>query len=157
MAAFVATILTTNLIGVDKPLTIFGFTISGGSLFFPLSYLYGDILTEVYGYAYSRRVIWAGFAAMIFASVMSSIVLALPSADGFTGQAALEQVFGSTPRCMFASIIAFLVGDFVNSFVLAKLKIQTKGRDGRTFNPHCPSTRACFPGQPSLLRIPVSA
>lgn len=128
MAAFVATMLCTNLIGAEKPITVLGLTVSGGSLFFPLSYLFGDLLTEVYGYAYSRRVIWAGFASLIFASLMSWIVLAMPSAAGFTGQSALESVFGSTPRLVAASILAFFVGEFANSFVLAKLKVYTDGR-----------------------------
>ena len=128
MAAFVATMLCTNLIGIDKPITIFGLTLSGGSLFFPLTYLYGDLLTEVYGYAYSRRVIWAGFASLIFASVTSWVILAMPAAEGFTGQAALEAVFSSTPRAVAASMLAFFLGEFANSFILAKLKVYTEGR-----------------------------
>ena len=104
MAAFVAVLLCSNLIGVGKPVTVLGFTFGGGNLFFPLSYLFGDILTEVYGYARARRVVWAGFAAVIFASIMSWIVLHMPPAEGFTGQAALEQVFGATPRIVAASI-----------------------------------------------------
>jgi len=128
MAAFVTVLLCSNLIAVGKPVTVHGFTFGGGSLFFPLSYLFGDILTEVYGYASSRRVVWAGFAALIFASVMSWALLALPPAAGYTGQSALETVFGSTPRIVAASMFAYFVGEFTNSFVLAKLKLLTHGR-----------------------------
>jgi uncharacterized integral membrane protein (TIGR00697 family) len=128
MAAFVAVLLCANLIGVGKPVTVFGFTFGGGNLFFPLSYLFGDLLTEVYGYKRSRRVVWAGFGALVFASVMSWIVLAMPPADGYQGQAALEAVFGSTPRIVGASILAYFVGEFTNSFVLAKLKVLTEGK-----------------------------
>lgn len=128
LAGFVTVLLCSNLIGVSKVVTIAGFTFGAGNLFFPLSYLFGDVLTEVYGYARSRRVVWAGFAALIFASVMSWIVLSLPAADGYTGQAALLQVFGSTPRIVFASILAYFIGEFMNSLVLAKLKVKTDGR-----------------------------
>jgi len=128
MAAFVAVLLCSNLIGVGKPVTVLGFTFGGGNLFFPLSYLFGDILTEVYGYARARRVVWAGFGAVIFASIMSWIVLHMPPAEGFTGQAALEQVFGATPRIVAASIGAYLVGEFINSYVMAKMKVATAGR-----------------------------
>ena len=128
MAAFVAVLLCANLIGVGKPVTVLGLTFGGGSLFFPLSYLFGDILTEVYGYARSRRVVWTGFAALIFASLMSAILIAIPPAEGYTGQGALEQIFGSTPRVVAASMIGYFVGEFTNSFVLAKMKILTSGR-----------------------------
>ncbi len=128
MAGFVTVLLCSNLIGVSKVVTIAGFTFGGGNLFFPLSYLFGDILTEVYGYARSRRVVWAGFGALIFASLMSWIVVTLPAADGYQGQTALEQIFGSTPRIVAASILAYFIGEFTNSFTLAKLKIFTEGR-----------------------------
>lgn len=128
MAAFVTVLLCANLIGVGKPVTLFGFTFGGGNLFFPLSYLFGDILTEVYGYARSRRVVWAGFAALVFASFMSWAVIALPPAEGYAGQAALESIFGSTWRIVGASMIAYFVGEFTNSYVLAKMKIMTQGR-----------------------------
>lgn len=128
MAGFVCVLLCSNLIGVSKVVTIAGFTFGGGNLFFPLSYLFGDILTEVYGYARSRRVVWAGFGAMIFASLMSWIVVTLPPAEGYTGQAALEQIFGSTPRIVAASIFAYFVGELTNSFILAKMKVRTEGR-----------------------------
>ena len=128
MAAFVTALLCSNLIGVGKPVTIAGFTFGGGALFFPLSYLFGDVLTEVYGYARSRRVVWAGFAAVIFASFMSWVVLTIPPAAGYTGQEAMERVFGATPRITAASMMAYFIGELMNSFVLAKMKVFTEGR-----------------------------
>jgi uncharacterized integral membrane protein (TIGR00697 family) len=128
MATFATVLLCSNLIGPAKPATLFGFTFGAGILFFPISYLFGDILTEVYGYARSRRVIWTGFAALAFASLMSVVVLALPPAPGWEGQAALRSVFGSTPRIVLASLAAFWVGEFANSYALAKLKLATEGR-----------------------------
>lgn len=135
MAAFVAVILCSNLIGVHKvsyvDLPFYGEYIYGaGVLFFPISYLFGDILTEVYGYKRSRKVIWAGFGALIFASVMAFVVTSLPVAKTMTPeqQAAVNLIFGQTPRIVLASLIAFWIGEFVNSFVLAKLKLLTKGR-----------------------------
>jgi uncharacterized integral membrane protein (TIGR00697 family) len=135
MAAFVAVLLCSNLIGVQKVSTInipfYGEYIFGtGILFFPLSYLFGDILTEVYGYARSRRVIWAGFGALIFASLMAFVVTSLPAAKTMSPeqQAAVNAIFGQTWRIVLASLMAFWLGEFVNSFVLAKLKILTNGR-----------------------------
>ncbi len=135
MAAFVAVLLCSNLIGVHKVssvnLPIIGEYIYGtGVLFFPLSYLFGDILTEVYGYARSRKVIWAGFGALIFASVMSYIVTSLPAANVMSAdqQAAVNLIFGQTWRIVLASLLGFWAGEFVNSFVLAKMKILTAGK-----------------------------
>ncbi len=128
MAAFVTVLLCSNLIGVTKVITLGGLTFGGGNLFFPLSYLFGDILTEVYGYARTRRVVWAGFGALIFASFMSWVVITLPPASEYTGQDHIEAVFGSTPRIVFSSILAYFVGEFTNSYVLAKMKIWSKGR-----------------------------
>ncbi len=128
MAVFVTVLLCSNLIGVTKIVTIGGFTFGAGNLFFPISYLFGDILTEVYGYARSRRVVWAGFGALIFASFMTYVVIHLPPADSYQHQTALEQIFGSTPRIVAASIFAYFVGEFCNSFVLAKMKVLTEGR-----------------------------
>jgi uncharacterized integral membrane protein (TIGR00697 family) len=128
MAAFVCVLLCSNLIGVSKVVTIAGFTFGGGNLFFPLSYLFGDILTEVYGYARSRRVVWAGFGSLIFASLMAWIVVTLPAAEGYNGQEALEQIFASTPRIVGASIFAYFIGEMTNSFIMAKMKIRTEGR-----------------------------
>ena len=135
MAAFVAVLLCSNLIGVHKVsyvnLPFYGEYIYGaGVLFFPISYLFGDILTEVYGYARSRKVIWAGFGALIFASLMSFVVTALPPSKTMSGEQlqALNLIFGQTPRIVLASLTAFWLGEFANSFVLAKLKLLTAGR-----------------------------
>lgn len=149
MAAFVAILLLSNLIGASKPavadiswltnltgalpwhwlgvgsdgIMVFG----AGILFFPLSYVLGDVLTEVYGYANARRCVWMGFAALIFMAAMSYVVVAMPPAADWDGQAAYESVFGNTWRIVAASILAFWAGEFVNSFVMAKMKIWTGG------------------------------
>jgi uncharacterized integral membrane protein (TIGR00697 family) len=132
MAAFVCVLLCANLIGVSKvtQVTLLGtsFAFGAGNLFFPLSYLFGDILTEVYGYARSRKVVWAGFTALAFASFMSWVVVHMPPADGWEGQAVIEAAFGSTWRIALASLIGYFCGEFMNSFTLAKLKIITRGR-----------------------------
>ena len=128
MAAFVTILLCSNLIGASKVCTVKGFTFGAGILFFPLSYLFGDILTEVYGYAASRKVVWAGFAAMIFATFMCWFVVMLPPAQGWLEQGAYESVFGQTYRIVAASLAAYFVGEFANSFVLAKMKIMTRGK-----------------------------
>ncbi len=128
MAAFVCILLCSNLIGASKIATVAGFTFGAGVLFFPISYVFGDVLTEVYGYARARKVVWAGFAALIFASFMSWFVLKLPPAEGWIHQEAFQTVFGSTPRLVLGSLIAFFCGEFCNSFVLAKMKILTKGK-----------------------------
>ena len=128
MAAFVAILLLSNIIGAAKLSTVAGYTFGAGILFFPVSYVIGDVLTEVYGYARARRVIWTGFAALIFMAFMSYVVVAMPPAASWGGQDAYEQVFGSTWRIVLASIIAFWAGEFVNSFILAKMKVWTKGR-----------------------------
>jgi queuosine precursor transporter len=128
MAAFVAILLLSNLIGASKLATLGGYTFGAGILFFPVSYVIGDVLTEVYGYANARRCVWMGFAALAFMAFMSWAVVAMPAADGWGGQAAYESVFGSTWRIVAASMIAFWAGEFVNSFVLAKMKILTQGR-----------------------------
>ncbi len=132
MAAFVAILLLSNIIGAAKPAAV---TISGeqwifgaGILFFPLGYVIGDVLTEVYGYARARRVIWAGFAALLFMAFMSWVVVALPPAPGWEGQAAYESVFGQVWRIVIASITAFWAGEFVNSYVMARMKIWTGGK-----------------------------
>lgn len=151
MAGFVTVLLCSNLIGPGKScaidlgvkivpdwkpdagwgmsaLLVFG----AGNIFFPISYIFGDILTEVYGYARARKVIWAGFGALLFYIVMAQVVLRLPlnPNEPFNEklQPALEVVFGAGPRIVFASMLAFWVGDFVNSFCLAKMKVWTRGR-----------------------------
>jgi uncharacterized integral membrane protein (TIGR00697 family) len=134
MAAYVCILLCANLIGPAKVSTVhvpvFGnVTFLAGVLFFPLSYIFGDILTEVYGYARDRRCVWAGFAALGFASLMATVIVLLPpAADWRDKQPAVEQIFGSTWRIVAASIIAFWCGSFVNSFVMAKMKLLTSGR-----------------------------
>jgi uncharacterized integral membrane protein (TIGR00697 family) len=128
MAAFVTVLLCSNLIGVGKPTHVGPVVFGAGVLFFPISYLFGDVLTEVYGYARARRVVWAGFGALVFASLMSWIVLALPPAAGWRGQATMQAVFGQTPRIVLASLVAFWAGEFANSFTLARMKVRTGGR-----------------------------
>jgi uncharacterized integral membrane protein (TIGR00697 family) len=133
MAAFVTILLLSNVLGAGKRAVIdlpgiglwpFG----AGILFFPVSYVLGDVLTEVYGYARARRCIWTGFAAMLFMVVMSWVVVALPPDQGWTGQAAYESVFGQVPRIVLASICAFWAGEFANSLVLSKMKLWTRGK-----------------------------
>jgi uncharacterized integral membrane protein (TIGR00697 family) len=133
MAAFVAILLLSNVVGAGKraeiDLPIIGlWPFGAGLLFFPVSYVIGDVLTEVYGYARARRCIWAGFAAVLFMAFMSWVVVALPPASDWGGQAAYESVFGQVPRIVFASVTAFWAGEFANSFVLARMKILTQGR-----------------------------
>jgi uncharacterized integral membrane protein (TIGR00697 family) len=133
MAAFVVILICSNLIGpakaaqVDLPL-IGAITFGAGVLFFPISYVFGDILTEVYGYARARRVIWAGFAGLAFASFMAWVVVSLPPAPGWQNQGAYEVAFGNTWRIAAASMFAYFCGEFANSFVLAKMKILTAGK-----------------------------
>jgi hypothetical protein len=128
MAAFVTVLLCANLIGAAKVAQLGGVTFNSGVLFFPVSYIFGDILTEVYGYARARKVVWAGFGALAFASFMSWATLAFPPAAGWPHQAAYETVFGGTPRIVAASLVAYFSGEFCNSYVLAKLKLVTSGR-----------------------------
>jgi len=128
MALFVTVLLCSNVIGAAKVCTVWGFTFGAGVLFFPISYIFNDVLTEVYGYARARKVVWAGFGAIVFASFMSWVVLTLPPAIGWNDQRAYETVFGQTPRIVFASLAAFFVGEFANSYVLARMKILTSGR-----------------------------
>ena len=128
MALFVTILLCSNVIGAAKVATVWGFTFGAGVLFFPISYIFNDVLTEVYGYARARKVVWAGFGAIIFASFMSWVVVSLPPAMGWNDQPAYEAVFGQTPRIVLASLTAFFVGEFANSYVLAKMKVKTNGR-----------------------------
>jgi len=133
MAAFVAILLLSNIIGASKPavvnLPLIGaWTFGAGVLFFPFSYIIGDVLTEVYGYARARRVIWTGFAALAFMAFMAAVVIAMPPAAGWPGQGAYEFVFGNSWRIVLASMVAFWAGEFANSFVLARMKVMTGGR-----------------------------
>jgi uncharacterized integral membrane protein (TIGR00697 family) len=130
LGAYVCVLLCANLIGPAKVSTvqlplIGSVTFLAGVLFFPISYLFGDILTEVYGYARDRRVVWSGFAALVFAALMATVIVHLPPRDK---NSAVEAIFGNTPRIVAASIIAFWCGSFVNSYVLAKMKLWTRGR-----------------------------
>lgn len=133
MVAFVVVLLLSNVIGAEKRsfvnLPAIGpWPFGAGILFFPVSYLIDDVLTEVYGYARARRAIWAGFAALLFMAVMEWTVVHLPVAPGWTGQQAYERVFGSGWRIIIASMSAFFVGDFVESAVMAKMKIWSDGK-----------------------------
>src|SRR5438093_901371 len=128
MAAFVTVLLCANLIGASKVAHIGPVIFGAGVLFFPISYVFGDVLTEVYGYARARKVVWAGFGALIFASFMSWAVLAFPPAPEWHEQAAFETVLGATPRIAVASLVAYWAGEFCNSSVLAKMKLLTRGR-----------------------------
>jgi uncharacterized integral membrane protein (TIGR00697 family) len=142
MAAFVCVLLCANLIAPAKvgyiqfpftlPLLGDNLSFGAGNLFFPLGYIFGDVLTEVYGYARARKVIWAGFGAMVFASVMAWIIVQLPPSpdEPFNAlvQPAAETLFGNTWRIVLGSIVAFWAGDFINSFVMAKMKVWTQGK-----------------------------
>ena len=133
MVAFVVVLVCSNLIGpakiaqVDWPV-VGTLTFGAGVLFFPISYVFGDILTEVYGYARARKVIWAGFAGLAFASFMATVVVALPPAPFWKNQEAYEIAFGTAWRIAGASMLAYFCGEFVNSYVLARMKIMTAGR-----------------------------
>jgi uncharacterized integral membrane protein (TIGR00697 family) len=126
-ALFVTSLLTANIIAV-KLFVVAGVVLPAGVVIFPLSYLFGDVLTEVYGYAQARRVIWLGFFCNLLMVVAIWIAQELPSAPFWKGQGAYEQILGFTPRLLAASFVAYLIGEFVNSYVLAKLKMATKGR-----------------------------
>jgi queuosine precursor transporter len=133
MAAFAVILICSNLIGAGKPaqltLPVIGtVTFGAGILFFPLGYVLGDVLTEVYGFARARRVVWVGFAASIFAAGMAFVVVALPPAPDWAGQGPLAEVFGQVPRIFLASILAFWAGEMANAFVLARMKVLTGGR-----------------------------
>jgi uncharacterized integral membrane protein (TIGR00697 family) len=132
MAAFVAILLLSNVLGAGKVAVVelpWGpWPFGAGILFFPISYVIGDVLTEVYGYARARRVIWVGTVAVVFTAFMAWVVVALPPAPEWRNQAAYEAVFGQVPRIVFASVIAFWAGEFVNAYVLARMKVMTGGR-----------------------------
>jgi uncharacterized integral membrane protein (TIGR00697 family) len=126
-ALFVTCLLTANIIAV-KLIVLLGFLVPAGIIIFPLSYLFGDVLTEVYGYGAARRVIWLGFACNLLAVIAIVLGGLAPAAPFWHDQAAYETILGFTPRLLLASFTAYLVGEFANSFVLAKLKIATRGR-----------------------------
>lgn len=127
VAIFVAVLLISN-ISSTKILTLWKFTFDGGTLLFPLSYIFGDILTEVYGFRKSRRVIWLGFFSALLMSLVLYIVQVLPPANDWAHQDAFEKLLGLVPRIVIASLVAYFAGEFSNSITLSLLKIRTKGR-----------------------------
>jgi len=127
MALFVAVLLISN-VASSKFLKLGPLTFDGGTILFPLSYIFGDVLTEVYGYARSRRVIWVGFICAALGALTFGVVGLLPAAPGWEAQDAYMAILGQTPRIVLASLIAYFAGEFSNSFVLAKLKVATRGR-----------------------------
>ena len=127
VAAFVTCLITANIIAV-KLVDLFGLILPAAIFIFPLSYITGDVLTEVYGYRQARKVIWLGFLCNVIVVIAIWIAQVLPSASFWDGQKAYERILGYTPRILFASFLAYLVGEFANSFVLAKMKIATQGR-----------------------------
>ncbi len=124
---FITCLITSNIIAV-KLITIFGLVMPAGVIIFPLSYLFGDVLTEVYGYSRARKVIWLGFFCNMIVVLAVWLGQILPSAPFWDGQASYERILGYTPRLLGASFSAYLVGEFANSIVLAKMKVATKGR-----------------------------
>ena len=127
VGSFVAVLLISNLVG-QKICALGPFRVSGAQLLFPITYIFGDVFTEVYGYAASRRVIWIGFFASGLLAVVGNVIVALPPAPGWPNQAAFATVFHFIPRLVIASLIAYWCGEFVNSFVMAKMKLLTEGR-----------------------------
>jgi len=127
VAIFITCLITANIAAV-KLIGVFGFVLPAGTIIFPMSYIFGDVLTEVYGYRQARRVIWLGFLCNFILVVALWIGQVLPPASFWDGQKAYERILGYTPRLLVASFLAYLVGEFANSFVLAKMKIATKGR-----------------------------
>jgi queuosine precursor transporter len=126
-ALFVTCLITSNIIAV-KLISIFGLAMPAGVIIFPLSYIFGDVLTEVYGYGQARKVIWLGFFCNLIAVLAIWLGQILPAAPFWDGQASYERILGYTPRLLGASLTAYLVGEFANSMVLAKMKVATKGR-----------------------------
>jgi uncharacterized integral membrane protein (TIGR00697 family) len=127
VAVFISCLIAANIIAV-KLIGIFGLVLPAGTIIFPLSYIFGDVLTEVYGYSQARRVIWLGFLCNLLVVGAIWIAQILPAASFWDGQNAYERILGFTPRLLGASFVAYLVGEFANSFVLAKMKIATNGR-----------------------------
>lgn len=124
---FTACLITSNIVAV-KLINIFGFVMPAAIIIFPISYIFGDILTEVYGYQTARRVIWLGFLCNLFSVITVWLGQIMPAASFWDGQAAYERILSYTPRLLVASFIAYLVGEFANSYVLAKMKCATKGK-----------------------------
>lgn len=127
VAVFITCLITANITAV-KLVNVFGLVLPAGIVIFPISYIFGDILTEVYGYRLARRIIWLGFLCNLLVVVAIWVGQVLPPATFWNGQAAYERILGYTPRLLLASFLAYLVGEFANSFVMAKMKIATRGR-----------------------------
>jgi len=127
VALFITCLITANIIAV-KLISIFGLVLPAAIIIFPISYILGDVLTEVYGYRQARRVIWLGFFCNLILVVAIWLGQLLPAASFWDGQTAYERILGYTPRILAASFLAYLLGEFSNSFVLAKMKIATNGR-----------------------------
>jgi len=125
--SFVAVLIISNTVAV-KLIKIGPLVLSGATLIFPISYIFGDILTEVYGYRASRKIIWSGFATLVFMSLVYWIVQIIPSPVFWEGQSAYEAILGAVPRIVVASMVAYFIGEFSNSFVLSKMKVWTNGR-----------------------------
>jgi len=125
--AFVVILLVSNLVA-QKVCLIGPFAVSGAILLFPITYIFGDVFTEVYGFAASRRAIWLGFFGTALLYLMGSLTIALPPAPGWHNQQAFATVFGFIPRILGASLIAFWAGEFANSYTMARLKLITEGR-----------------------------
>lgn len=127
IAFFVAILLVSNIVS-SKIISFGAFSFAGGIIVFPLSYIFGDVLTEVYGYKNSRKVIWLGFATNILMAIILMVVGALPASPNWHDQASYEKILGLTPRIVVASLLGYFAGEFSNSFVLAKMKILTRGK-----------------------------
>ncbi len=127
VAIFITSLITANIIAV-KLVNVFGLILPAAVIIFPISYIVGDVLTEVYGYRQARKVIWLGFFCNVLTVIAIWIAQILPAASFWDGQAAYERILGYTPRILIASFLAYLVGEFANSFVLANMKLATQGR-----------------------------
>jgi uncharacterized integral membrane protein (TIGR00697 family) len=163
MAAFVAILLLSNIIGASKRSVvelpwIGEWPFGAGVMFFPLSYIIGDVLTEVYGYARARRVIWTGFAALAFMAFMAWVVVSLPPAPGWPHQAAYEAVFANSWRIVIASMVAFCAGEFANSLVVAKMKVADKDKamGGRRMGLRFVASTVVGQGLDSLIFYPIA-
>ncbi len=126
-ALFVTCLLAANIL-IVKQINVFGLTLPAAIVIFPLSYIFGDVLTEVYGYSTARRVIWLGFFCNLLLVIAIWLVGILPAAPVFEAQAAFDRILGSTPRFLAASFLAYLAGEFVNSYIMARMKMLTRGR-----------------------------
>ncbi len=127
LAAFVAVLLISN-IASSKILVLGPFTFDGGTILFPVSYIFGDVLTEVYGYRRARRVIWAGFFATALMALVLTVVGRLPAAEGWAHQESYDAILGLTPRIVAGSLVAFWMGEFSNSYIISRMKVWTEGK-----------------------------